>query len=87
MPRSGTRLALHTTSPVTTGDLVLLLPALAFLEGSFQQAPEPEDLQVSESVTAWSREGVPNTQKRVGSDFDVIRQRWVSFTLLFRWIA
>ena len=30
-----------------TGDLLLLLPALAFLEGSFQLAPEPEDLQMA----------------------------------------
>jgi hypothetical protein len=32
---------------VTTGDLLMLLPALSFLEGTFQEAPEPEDLQMS----------------------------------------
>ena len=46
LSRTGRR-CLAATSAAVTGDLLLLLPALAFLEGSFQQAPEPEDLQMA----------------------------------------
>jgi len=35
------------SGPVDPGTLLLLLPALAFLEGEFGSAPEPEDLHVA----------------------------------------
>ncbi|GAX74990.1 hypothetical protein CEUSTIGMA_g2436.t1 [Chlamydomonas eustigma] len=43
----GGRWGLVASADVTTGDLLMLLPALSFLEGSFQEAPEPEDLQMA----------------------------------------